>query len=164
MKKPIPSGVLAIVVLTGMAVFCLSGLAEDARKRGPRIEGGETGIEFMNNFDLDKDGRISHDEWEAVKPSTVYREKHWPEYDLNKDGYITMDEVPQKGDKSEPAPAEKKKKGPTAAQIAFIVKYDKNQDGKLSREEFTGKFFDVYDKNHDGFIEPEEAPEGKTAY
>jgi hypothetical protein len=52
----------------------------------------------------------------------------------------------------------------STAPIAFIVKFDKNQDGKLSRGEFTGKFFDVYNKNHDGFIESAEAPEGKTAY
>jgi hypothetical protein len=122
------------------------------------------GIECINKFDWDKDGKISHDEWEAVKPATVYREKHWREYTINKDGFITLDEAPVKGGTSEPAPPEQPKKEPTAAQFAFIVKYDKNQDGKLSCKEYQGKFFDVYDRNRDGFLEPTEAPAGKTAY
>jgi Ca2+-binding EF-hand superfamily protein len=163
-KKAALSGVLAAAVTVWMFVFSVSGQAQNEKKRGPFIQSGESGAEFIKKFDLDKDGKISHEEWEAVKPTTVYREKHWPDYDINKDGSITMDEVPEKSDKAEPAPLESKKKAPTAAQIAFIVKYDKNQDGKLSRDEFPGKFFDVYDRNHDGFIEPEEAPSGKTAY
>jgi hypothetical protein len=141
---------------------CASGLAEGKKKRGPHIEGGETGIEFMNKFDLDKDGKISHDEWEAVKRTTVYREKHWPEYNPNMDDYITLDEVPEKDDPSEPAPPERK--GPTVAQVAFVAKFDKDKDGKLSAQEYTGPHFSVYDRNGDGFIEPEEAPEAKAAY
>lgn len=49
-------------------------------------------------------------------------------------------------------------------QIAFIVKYDKNGDGKVDKKEFTGIHFSNMDKNGDGFIEPHEAPEGETAY
>ena len=49
-------------------------------------------------------------------------------------------------------------------QIAFIVKFDKNEDGKVDNKEFTGSHFKNMDKNGDGFIEPHEAPEGKTAY
>ncbi|MBW1766986.1 MAG: hypothetical protein JRJ02_07870 [Deltaproteobacteria bacterium] len=56
------------------------------------------------------------------------------------------------------------KKKMTASQIAFIVKFDKNEDGKLDKAEFTGSHFPVYDKNSDGFIEVTEAPEGATAY
>ncbi|MBW1804954.1 MAG: hypothetical protein JRJ06_01025 [Deltaproteobacteria bacterium] len=56
------------------------------------------------------------------------------------------------------------KKKMTASQIAFIVKFDKNEDGKLDNTEFTGSHFPVYDKNSDGFIEVTEAPEGATAY
>jgi hypothetical protein len=78
------------------------------------------------------------------------------------DDFIALDEVPEKDGPSEPPP--KERKGPTAAQIAFVVKFDKNQDGKLSKEEFQGDYFSVYDSNGDGFIEAMEAPEGKTAY
>ena len=51
-----------------------------------------------------------------------------------------------------------------ANQIAFIVKFDKDKDGKVSNKEFTGSHFPQFDKNGDGFIEPDEAPEGETAY
>lgn len=143
-----------------ICMMSASGLAGEKKKRGPYIEGGESGIEFMNKFDLNKDGKIDHGEWEAVKKGTVYREKHWPEYNTNKDEYITLDEVPDKdAGPSEPAPKEKTE--PTAGQIAFVVKFDKDQDGKLSKEEYTGAYFSVYDRNGDGFIEPMEAPEEK---
>ena len=160
--KPFLSCLSAVAVLCGVLLFNPGSFAEAKKKRGPHIEGGESGIEFMNKFDLNKDGKISHDEWEAVKPSTVYREKHWPDYNLNMDDFITLDEAPEKDGSSEPAPPERK--GPSVAQIAFVVKFDKNQDGKLSKEEFKGAHFSVYDRNGDGFIEAMEAPEAKTAY
>jgi Ca2+-binding EF-hand superfamily protein len=150
--------------LVWILIFSIGCTKQEAITRGPHVQGGESGIEFMNRFDLNKDGKISHDEWEAVKPSTLYRLKHWPEYDINKDSYITMEEVPEKGEKSEPAPPEGENTILIANQAAFIAKFDKDQDGKLSRQEFTGKHFDVYDKNGDGFIELEEAPELVTAY
>ena len=144
--------------------FVLHASDKENLKRGPHIEGGESGIEFMNKFDLNKDGKISHKEWEAVKPSTVYKAKHWPEYNTNGDDYITLNEVPEKNGNSESAPSKAEKKGVTVNQVAFIVKFDKDQDGKLSNKEFTGIHFSVYDKNGDGYIEVEEAPEGETAY
>ncbi len=143
---------------------CVVPAAEEEQKRGPHIEGGESGIEFMNKFDLNKDGKIDHEEWEAVKPSTVYRLKHWPEYNINMDDYITLEEVPEKDGISEAAPPEEEKKDPSVQQVAFIVKFDKDQDGKLSEEEFTGNYFSIYDRNGDGYIEAIEAPSGKTAY
>jgi len=65
------------------------------------------------------------------------------------------------GGESQPSDAKKK---PNINQIAFIVKFDKNGDGKVDKTEFTGAHFSVFDKNGDGFIEPLEAPEGQTAY
>ena len=158
------SGIAYTTCLLILVFSCVVPAAEEERKRGPHIEGGESGIEFMNKFDLNKDGKISHKEWETVKPDTVYKLKHWPEYNINKDAYITLDEVPEKGGRSEPAPSAEEKKGVTANQVAFIVKFDKDQDGKLSNKEFTGIHFPVYDKNGDGFIEVHEAPAGETAY
>ena len=160
--KPGLSTVIVTVLWTLILLGGNARSAEEKKKRGPHIEGGESGIEFMNKFDLNMDGKISHDEWEAVKPTTVYREKRWPEYNPNMDDFITLEEVPDKDGPSEPAP--KERKGPTAAQVAFVVQFDKNQDGKLSEQEYTGAYFSVYDKNGDGFIEPEEAPEAKAAY
>jgi len=130
-----------------------------SREPGGYVEGGVAGLDFMKKFDFDKDGKISHDEWEAIKPNTAYKDKHWPQYDLNRDGSITLDEVPQAQAKSSEA-----KPSYDISQIAFIVKFDKNEDGKVDNKEFTGQHFPVYDKNSDGFIEAHEAPQGETAY
>ncbi len=62
----------------------------------PYMEGGATGMDFIKLFDANNDGKVSHDEWEKVKNSTVYKDKHWPEYNKNMDEYITVDEAPRK--------------------------------------------------------------------
>jgi len=62
----------------------------------PYVEGGETGMDFIRMLDEDGDGKVTHTEWEKKKNSTVYKDKHWPEYNKNMDEYITVDEAPQK--------------------------------------------------------------------
>ena len=62
----------------------------------PYVEGGETGMDFIRVLDEDGDGRVTHMEWEKNKKSTVYKDKHWPEYNRNMDEFITVDEAPQK--------------------------------------------------------------------
>lgn len=62
----------------------------------PYVEGGETGMDFIRVLDEDGDGKVTHAEWEKKKNSTVYKYKHWPEYNKNNDEYITVDEAPQK--------------------------------------------------------------------
>ncbi|MBN1627364.1 MAG: hypothetical protein JW944_12650 [Deltaproteobacteria bacterium] len=130
----------------------------------PHVGDGATGQAFIDLMDTNKDGKIDHDEWEANKIKTVYKEKRWPQYNKNMDQYITVDEAPQKGVNWEAAPVEVKSTTPNTNQIAFIAKFDKNQDGKVDNTEFTGVHFPVYDANSDGFIEPLEAPAGQTAY
>jgi hypothetical protein len=125
---------------------------------------GPTGQDFIDVLDTNKDGKVDHDEWEREKLKTVYKNKRWPEYNKNMDEYLTLDEAPQKGVNWEAAPEEPKTYTVNTNQIAFIVKFDKNQDGKVDNTEFTGVHFPVYDANSDGFIEPHEAPEGQTAY
>ena len=61
----------------------------------PYVEGGATGMDFIKLFDADGDGKVTHMEWEKGKNSTVYKDKHWPEYNKNMDEYITVDEAPQ---------------------------------------------------------------------
>lgn len=68
----------------------------------PYVEGGATGMDFIKLFDADNDGKVTHDEWEKVRPSTVFKDKHWPEYNKNMDEYITVDEAPKP-----PAPSKK---------------------------------------------------------
>jgi Ca2+-binding EF-hand superfamily protein len=62
----------------------------------PYVEGGATGMDFIKLFDADNDGKVTHEEWEKTRPSTVFKDKHWPEYNKNMDEYITVDEAPQK--------------------------------------------------------------------
>lgn len=129
---------------------------------GPHVGDGPAGQDFINAFDLNKDGKVDHDEWEAIKKQTVYKNKRWPAFNKNGDTFITLDEAPQKGVNWEEAPD--KATMANTNQIAFVAQYDKNKDGKLDKTEFTGQYFDVYDINKDGLIEAIEAPEGTTAY
>lgn len=62
----------------------------------PYVEGGETGMDFIRMLDGDGDGKVTHMEWEKNKKSSVYKDKHWPEYNKNRDEYITVDEAPKK--------------------------------------------------------------------
>jgi hypothetical protein len=62
----------------------------------PYVEGGETGMDFIRLLDEDGDGKVTHMEWEKKKNSTVFKERHWPDYNKNMDEYITEDEAPKK--------------------------------------------------------------------
>ena len=64
--------------------------------KDPYVEGGETGMDFIRLFDEDGDGKVTHMEWEKKKNSTVFKDRHWPDYNKNMDEYITPDEAPQK--------------------------------------------------------------------
>jgi hypothetical protein len=61
----------------------------------PYVEGGPTGEDFIRLFDTDGDGRISHMEWESKKNDTVFQPFRWPQYNQNRDEWITLDEAPQ---------------------------------------------------------------------
>jgi len=62
----------------------------------PYVEGGETGMDFIRLFDEDGNSKVTHMEWEKKKNSTVFKERHWPDYNKNMDEYITLDEAPKK--------------------------------------------------------------------
>jgi hypothetical protein len=72
----------------------------------PHVGDGPTGQAFIDAMDTDKDGKISHEEWEMTKGKTVYKNKRWPNYNKNMDNYITLDEAPQKGVNWEAAPTD----------------------------------------------------------
>ena len=61
----------------------------------PYVEGGATGQEFIKLFDADGDGKVDHMEWEKVKNDTVFKPFRWPQYNKNRDEWITEDEAPQ---------------------------------------------------------------------
>jgi hypothetical protein len=61
----------------------------------PYVEGGATGQDFIKLFDADGDGRVSHMEWEKLKNQTVFKPYRWPQYNRNRDEWITVDEAPK---------------------------------------------------------------------
>ena len=61
----------------------------------PYVAGGPTGQDFINLFDADGDGKVGHMEWEKVKNDTVFKPFRWPQYNKNRDQWITLDEAPQ---------------------------------------------------------------------
>jgi hypothetical protein len=61
----------------------------------PYVEGGATGLDFIKLFDADGDGKVSHMEWEKVKNNTAFKPFRWPQYNKNRDEWITLDETPK---------------------------------------------------------------------
>ncbi len=61
----------------------------------PYVEGGATGQDFITLFDADGDGKVSHMEWEKKKNETVFKPYRWPQYNRNRDEWITVDEAPK---------------------------------------------------------------------
>ena len=60
----------------------------------PYVEGGPSGADFIKLFDKDGDGKVGHMEWESVKNDTVFRPFRWPQYNKNRDQWITLEEAP----------------------------------------------------------------------
>lgn len=61
----------------------------------PYVAGGPTGEGFIRLFDADGDGKVSHMEWEKLKNETVFQPYRWPQYNRNRDEWITVDEAPK---------------------------------------------------------------------
>lgn len=135
---------LGIAVLTGFAspTFAAEkgGAKKEPSKEG-RPEKGHPG--FVARLDTDGDGKVSREEFDGPP-------EHFPQFDRNRDGFITEEEAP-KG----PPP----RRGRPAR---FLERLDRDGDGKVSREEFDGPedHFDDFDENGDGFIDRAEAPAG----
>ncbi|MBN1569156.1 MAG: hypothetical protein JXA73_15000 [Acidobacteria bacterium] len=61
----------------------------------PYVDGGPTGQDFIKLFDADGDGKVSHMEWEKLKNQTVFKPYRWPQYNRNRDEWITVEEAPK---------------------------------------------------------------------
>jgi Ca2+-binding EF-hand superfamily protein len=105
----------------------------------PNISEGKQSYLFKH--DKDNDGKLSKDEFPGS-------DKAFNNLDKNQDGYIDKDEA----HKPRKDWSKKGKRG-------YIDAHDKDNDGKLSKDEFPGsdKTFDNLDKNQDGFIDKDEA-------
>lgn len=144
------------VVSAILFVFAVSGFAQQSNPPGD--EGGNPpGTEqspqgkghFIQKFDKDNDGKVSKEEFTGPA-------EHFTRMDKNGDGFISADEV-KPGN-----PPRLGGEGPQGMGQHFFRKFDKDKDGKVSKEEFTGRSdrFTGLDKNGDGFVTADEMPEG----
>ena len=105
--------------------------AQPAQKRTPPPNTPAQKIRLFAEIDLDGDGVMTREEYEAA---------HWKNFercDKNKDGLLERSEFPW----------------------GAIVAHDKNKDAKLDREEYKLRYFEGFrdtDKNKDGVIFVEE--------
>ena len=61
----------------------------------PTWRAARPGQDFIRLFDADGDGKVSHGEWEKIKNDTVFKPYRWPQYNKNRDEWITVDEAPK---------------------------------------------------------------------
>jgi Ca2+-binding EF-hand superfamily protein len=99
---------------------------------------------FFEKLDRNRDGKIDANE--------LPNERRFAALDRDGDGVITKAEVEQAMDKQD---RERK--------MSIIERYDRDRDGKVTREEFTGpaKLFDKLDRNGDDVIDESEAQRKK---
>lgn len=133
-----------------------------AAPTGPAPTGGR----FFDTYDANQDGKVTKEEFSGDADIFDLLDK-------NKDGVVSLDELGLPADyKPRPLPkesdnAEGRMKGGDASRRAEEMKkrfiqlkaMDKDGDGRVSKEEYNGKFpFDLLDRNKDGFIDEKDRP------
>lgn len=128
---------LLITSLMITSLFTAKGFAQPVNSPGERRG-------FVQDFDKDGDGKVSKEEF--FGPAD-----HFTHLDRNGDGYIDESEAP-KG----PPPPHPGRGGD------FMTRFDKDDDGKVSKDEFPGPegHFTRLDQNGDGYVDEGEAPKG----
>lgn len=131
------------LILTG-ALFALNTqvFAADAPSQAaPRSP------KMLQQFDTDKDGKISRDEFAAK------RAKGFARFDTNKDGSLSLEEFK----------ASCKNERCTQSKTKQFAKLDKNSDSAVTKDEFARMtaMFDKLDVNKDGYLSDDELPKRK---
>ena len=102
---------------------------------------GDGSAEFLRRHDKNGDGKVEAKE--------LGNERRFAAMDRDQDGVLTKAEIDQALDKQD------RERG-----MGFLERFDRDRDGKVTREEFTGpaRVFDRMDRNKDGVID---AADGK---
>jgi Ca2+-binding EF-hand superfamily protein len=129
--------IVIFIVLFISGIFTQKSIASDKK------------VNFIDNFDKDQDGKLSQEEYRGSDAS-------FKQMDKNQDGYLDETEV-QKG--RPPGRSDMQKRGG-----GYINNFDKDQDGKLSQEEYPGSdtSFKRMDQNQDGYLDETEVQKGRS--
>lgn len=135
------------------------GRPEGRQDRGP--EGRERRPEMiMVLLDKDRDGALSADEIAAAADALRALDK-------DEDGSVSAEELrprrPDRGPGERGGERPEGGEGRRGGRGGFIMRYDSNEDGFVTREEYAAGMdeqFNRFDKNQDGKIDAEEAASG----
>ena len=161
MRKTNPTPrVLALATLaTGLlAAGILVAAPQDAGHGKHRMH--QTGGNFLEKIDTDKDGNISKAEHEAARAKqAAARAERLAQVDRNNDGFVTFEE--QKAAR-EAWKAQREAK----AGERFVKRHDKNGDGRVAVAEMAAMadrgavMFERMDANKDGMVSKDEMRQG----
>jgi Ca2+-binding EF-hand superfamily protein len=158
-------------------------------ERGEVPESGRPAFEvLLKNADTNQDGKLDREEYRdmllSLREAVGSVKTKFAEIDKNGDGKISKDEftgpealfgrIDTDGDgvitleeaqKFQPGPGAGAGAGANAAFLARLRAMDKDGDGKITREEFTGQpaVFERLDANKDGVLTRDEIPGGAAA-
>ncbi|MDZ7762471.1 MAG: EF-hand domain-containing protein [Desulfovermiculus sp.] len=131
-------------IRTGVLTLCLLVLAASVAWGGKAAMSGDQGFSTM---DTNNDGFVSQEEYLAP----------FKEWDANDDGKLSLKEwLSNHGQLMDKSKGQSKMKYPTMQEV------DKNNDGKVSAEEFEAVFpnssesFGMLDLNQDGIVDGDE--------
>ncbi len=148
------------------------GLLEKVRRLAPAADPAQIRRRFQQ-ADKDGDGKVNRDEFPGAP-------EQFDRLDADRDGTLTADEAARGLGRPAPAPAEPAKpadpepkkpaaqpepakaqaKAKAADRLRRLAAFDKDGDGKITRDEYQGnaQLFDRLDKNGDGSIGRDELP------
>lgn len=169
MKKGTALFIGTLAIFAMLLVSFISVSAQDKSEVADYSKSNNKVCRFIERHDLDKDGQVSRDEFKGP-------EEHFTHFDKNNDGYISAEEAPtgpppERMGKNREMNRERgmngrNMNGKGTCRKDFIADFDKNNDGKVSKDEFPGpeEHFTRLDTDQDGYLSAEEAPKGPPAH